>query len=107
MINRKEKLLEFLQANPEDSFLRFGLAKEYEKEEQWNKAIEIYEKILETDVNYFGAYYHLGKAYEEIESYSKAIEVYTKGKEICQKLNEQHAFKELHSAHYNLELEMD
>ena len=66
-MSRKDQILNYLKENPNDSFLLFGLAKEYEKEGNNSEAIKLYIKIRELDANYVGLYYHLGKLYENID----------------------------------------
>ena len=61
---RFKQIQKMLIENPEDSFLRFALAKEYEKKSEWIQSIELYIKIVESDPDYIGAYYHLAKAFE-------------------------------------------
>lgn len=106
MINRKERLENMLQENPKDSFLRFAMAKEYEKLTDLNQAIRFYENIIQDEPNYVGAYYHLGKCKEELELNEQALEVYAKGIEIAQEIKDLHSLSELKSAKMNLEMEM-
>lgn len=42
------------------------------------KAIEYYQKAIETDSNYFDAYFNLGSAFSHILEFDKAIEYYNK-----------------------------
>lgn len=44
----------------------------------YNKAIEYYQKAIETDSNYFDAYYKLGLTFSIILEFDKAIEYYSK-----------------------------
>ncbi|MDR2816522.1 MAG: tetratricopeptide repeat protein, partial [Proteiniphilum sp.] len=44
----------------------------------YTKAIEYYQKAIETDSNYFDAYFNLGSAFGEIHEFDKAIEYYSK-----------------------------
>lgn len=43
------------------------------------KAIEFYQKAIETDTNYFDAYFNIGLAYSYLLEFDKAIEYYNKG----------------------------
>ena len=73
------QLLEFLAASPNDSFILFAIAKEYEKYNHREKALNYYLKLKEVDANYVGLYYHLGKLYERMEAYEKALIAYKEG----------------------------
>jgi len=42
----------------------------------YNKAIEYYQKAIESDSNYFDAYYNLGLTFTNIHEFDKAIEYY-------------------------------
>ena len=99
---RLEKLLDFLKANPNDTFILFALAKEYEKMEDDEKALQYYSQLLAIDENYVGAYYHLGKLKERAGEFQNAFFTYKKGMEIAQKAGDQHALSELAGAKLNL-----
>lgn len=96
-----------LEANPKDSFLRFALAKEYEKLNEDQTAKAIYEGILDDDPDYVGTYYHLGKTLQRLEEEAAAFHVYTKGMEVCKRNNEAHARAELAGARLELGDEED
>ena len=102
---RLQQLEKLLQESPTDSFLLFAIAKEQEKLEEEEKALEYYEKLRHTDPQYVGTYYHLAKLYEKRKDFEKALESYQKGMQIAQQLGDQHALAELSSARLNLELE--
>lgn len=58
-MNRLEQIIEFLREQPEDSFLRYALAQEYAKREDWVQAEENYLRLLQADSAYLATYYHL------------------------------------------------
>jgi Tfp pilus assembly protein PilF len=101
-MNRIAKLEEYLQAQPNDSFLLHALALEYIKEGEDVKAATIFTTILTNDANYVGSYYHLAKLYERIGEEANAIATYEKGMQIAKQLNENHAYGELRSAYEEL-----
>ncbi|MEM1123775.1 MAG: tetratricopeptide repeat protein, partial [Bacteroidota bacterium] len=103
---RLSQLMTFLEESPNDSFLMFAVAKEYEKLEELGNAKEYYEKLVANDPNYVGTYYHLGKLHEEEEELTKALDIYQKGIEVAKKIKDQHALSELMGAKMNLELEL-
>lgn len=103
---RLQQLFNFLKESPNDSFILFAIAKEYEKLGGMEKALEYYKKLVEVDAHYVGTYYHLGKLYEEIEQEQDALVTYQQGIEIAKALKDQHSLSELMGAKMNLELEM-
>lgn len=96
--SRIAQLQELLKSEPTDSFLNYGLALEYAKENNKHKAIEIIETILERDVNYLGAYYQLGQLYEQTQQFEKARLTYTKGIEVARAQKNNKAVGELNTA---------
>ena len=101
-MNRIEKLLEYLQATPNDNFLRHALALEYIKLGNDNDAKILFESILKDSPGYTGSYYHLGKLLERNGDINKAIECYEKGMIQAKSANEQHVYNELQAAYEDL-----
>ena len=104
---RIDQLMQFLAESPNDSFLKFAVAKEHEKSNVLEKALKFYLDIYENDPEYIGLYYHLGKLYEEIGERQLALNSYKEGIEIGKKQGDFHAVSELNNARVNLELEID
>jgi tetratricopeptide (TPR) repeat protein len=101
--DRLKQLYQFLKDRPEDEFLLFAIAKEYEKLGNEEKAKEYYLKLATDHTSYVGTYYHLGKLYERDEDFELATEVYEKGMEVAKAVGDKHAFGELRGAHEMLE----
>lgn len=99
---RLERLLDFHDASPDDTFVLFALAKEYEKMGEEDKALKYFQQLLEVDVNYVGAYYHLGKLYERLEQPATAFATYKKGMELAKAAGDQLALSELAGAKLTL-----
>ena len=95
---RLEKLLNFYKDNPEDPFILFAIAKEYDALEDLDKALTAFLQLMEKAPDYVGTYYHLGKLYEKQEAYAKAFHTYREGMEVAQKAGDQHAYNELAGA---------
>lgn len=96
--SRLAQLQNFLSNSPEDSFILFALAKEYEKLGQHQPALQHFLQLVDSDPEYIGTYYHLGKLYEQLGDPQQAWTTYTTGMEIAQRLGEQHARQELAGA---------
>lgn len=103
---RIEKLKEFLQADDQDTFVRFALAQEYTKHGILKAALDEYLKLKEIDSNYVGLYYHLGKLYEELLEPEKAMATYEEGITLTKKIADFHSLSELMNAKTNLEIEL-
>lgn len=97
--DRLKQLYQFLKERPEDEFLLFAIAKEYEKLGNEEKAEKYYLNLQEMHPSYVGTYYHLGKLYERAEDFELAMKVYEKGMEVAKTVGDKHAFGELRGAY--------
>ncbi|MGB1217920.1 MAG: tetratricopeptide repeat protein [Saprospiraceae bacterium] len=102
MSQRLELLQSMLEESPNDSFLLFALAKEYEKIKQPDDAMNAYMKLKETNPDYVGLYYHLGKLLEQKERIEEAFFTYKEGMLVAKKEGDQHSFNELAGAKLGL-----
>jgi len=105
--SRLEKLQEFLTESPDDSFLLFALAKEYEGNGNSEKALATYLHLQKTNEQYVGLYFHLAKLYERMEQAQQAWDTYCKGMAVAKTEGDQHAYSELAGARLNLGDEED
>lgn len=101
-MDRIEKLKEFIEGSPGDSFLRHALALEYIKAGDDAAARQQFEVLLEKDPGYVGSYYHLARLLVRINEIEQAIKMYEKGMEEAKKVGDQHAYNELLSAYEDL-----
>jgi tetratricopeptide (TPR) repeat protein len=99
---RLMKLKELLEKKPDDSFLLFAVAKEYEKLNEAEKAIETYELIIHKNPDYTGTYLHLGKLYELAGDIDNAKAIYRNGILVCKNLNANNDLRELQNALNNI-----
>ena len=101
-MDRFEKLKEFLQQTPADSFVQHALALEYIKMQDDAAARILFEEILDREPGYIGSYYHLAKLFERNGQTEDAIRIYEKGMEEAKKAGENHAYGELRGAYEEL-----
>ena len=101
-MNRIEKILEFLNQQPKDNFLRHALALEYLKIGEEVKARELFIEILNDAPDYIGSYYHLAKCLEKLQEREAAIEWYEKGMAAAKLAKDDHAYRELQAAYEDL-----
>jgi predicted Zn-dependent protease len=106
-MSRKAQIEAMLAESPQDPFLRFALAKEYEKEGADAGAKEVYETIVANNPDYPGTYYHLGKLLEKLGEDAAAWSVYSEGIAVTKRLGEKHAMSELAGARMELGDEED
>ena len=102
---RLHYLQNLLIEDPSDSFVKYAIAKEYEKMDDLETAVEKFESLKTDDPEYVGLYYHLAHIYVELDDLPKAIEVYNRGIVIAKKQNDLHALSELMNAKTNAEIE--
>ncbi|MEO6189631.1 MAG: tetratricopeptide repeat protein [Saprospiraceae bacterium] len=105
-MNRKFQLEQMLKDEPNNSFLLFAMAKEYESEMNYLEAIQSLESLRTKDPNYTGLYYHLSAIYRKNNQITEAKSILDTGIEICTKLNAHHDLSELKSSKINLEIEL-
>jgi len=104
LLMRLEQLMTMLGDDPENSFLHFAIAKEYEKLNELEAALDKYDYILNHDPDYVGLYYHQAKLLEEMGDEARAMDIYVKGIAIATDQKDQHALSELLNAKMNLEI---
>lgn len=97
--SRLEKLLAFIQNEPNDEFLKYALATEYLRLNETEKALSYYEDLVNNHPNYTGTYYHLGKLYEALGRKDDAISTYETGMRITKEKRDNHAYSELQAVY--------
>lgn len=81
-MNRIKVFEQMIAAEPDNTMVMFGLAKEYEKTGAHAKVIETLEKYLAKADDEGNAYGTLAQAYERSGQREKAVETYRKGIEV-------------------------
>lgn len=96
--DRLEQLKTFYEEDPDDPFTRYALAQEHLKTGNVDRALSLFEELVESDPGYVGTYYHLGKLYERLDRVDDALDVYEQGIEVAREQGEQKALSELKDA---------
>ncbi len=104
--NRLDNLLSMLHAQPDDAFLLYGIAIEYQSASDFEKAGSYFEKLLAIHPDYLAAYYQAGLHYISIQKYEMALLIFEKGMEIAQLQKNNKTFNELLEVKENLEDEI-
>ena len=102
-MDRIEQLEAFLEEDPNDPFTRYALAQEHLKDGATEKALSMFEELVETDPDYVGTYYHLGKLYERLDRTDDAIDIYERGIEVARAQKDQKNLSELQDAKMSAE----
>jgi len=103
--SRLTLLTDMLKQDPDDTFVLFAVAKEYEKLDDTASAILYYEKLKAVDSKYVGLYYHLGQILEKTDEIEKAQVIFKEGIAVATEIKDQHALSELKGVLMNLEIE--
>ena len=89
---------EMLETNPNDPFLLYAIAIEYQNKGDEKKTQSIFTKLVKEHPDYLPAYYQLGQILEKKGKLDKAIALYRKGKDLAEKANDQKVLGELSEA---------
>lgn len=103
---RLEQLLAFHQQDPDDPFIIYALALEYQADSPMT-ARSYFEILLLRFPEYLPAYYHAAKLYESFNEPEMAKNTYLKGIEVSINQKDTHAQRELQNAYTNLLFEND
>lgn len=95
---RINKLKEFLEDDPKDSFSRYALAMEYIKLNRFETALEEFETIVKNDSSYLPTYYQMAKAYEHEGKTDLAERSYRTGIDVASSANDVKTMNELSEA---------
>lgn len=98
-LTRLEKLLQFLENEPQDPFLKYAIATEYLVLNEQQKALTFFEDLVQNHADYVGTYYHLGKLYEQLDKPADALKTYQQGMVIARAKNDRHALSELQAVY--------
>jgi len=92
------QLQELLKSEPDDSFLRYGLAMEYAKQGEHAAAMREFAWVLDKDPNYVAAYFMGGRTLEQQGDIPAAKAMYARGIETARRVGDTHAMSEISTA---------
>ncbi|HXK02972.1 MAG TPA: tetratricopeptide repeat protein [Verrucomicrobiae bacterium] len=96
--SRLESLKSLVAQNPQDSFLRYGLAMEYRNGGDLESAMREFQTLMDANPDYAATYFHAGQTLERIGRPEEARAVYQRGIEVTTRKGDQHARSELQGA---------
>ncbi len=91
-------LLEQINSDPSEPFNYYALAIEH-KDNQRDKALEYFKKLLLEYPEYLPTYYHAAALFFEIGNHVEAENTYELGIELAEKLKKEKTLRELKSAY--------
>jgi len=103
MKTRRDMLEEFVAQDPNDSFSRYALALEFEKESRVEDALPQLREVIARDPSYVAAYYQLGKLLAQVGQIEEARDVYRRGLDAAMASGDQRARSEMQEALDNLD----
>ena len=95
---RLESLKLLVEQNPNDSFLRYGLAMEYRNSGDLERAVGEFRALVAVNPDYAPAYYQGGQTLERMGRAEEAREMYREGVEVTIRNGDQHARSEMQAA---------
>jgi tetratricopeptide (TPR) repeat protein len=98
MKTRREMLEEFVEQDPGDSFSRYALALELEKEGRTVDAIAVLQEVIDRDSSYVAAYFHLGRLLAISGDNDRARGVYSDGIRVAEQAGDSRTKAEIEEA---------
>jgi tetratricopeptide (TPR) repeat protein len=95
---RLDMLKGLVAQNPNDAFMRYGLAMEYRNSGDLEGALREFRTLMEATPDYAATYFHAGQTLERLGRLEEAGDVYRKGIEVTTRTGDQHARSELEGA---------
>jgi len=98
MKSRREILEEFVAQDPSESFSRYALALELEKEQRVHEAVEHLREVISRDPGYTAAYQQLGRLLVQIGLLDDARDIYQRGIEAARASGDHRSISEMQDA---------
>ena len=94
-MSRVEMLTQFLKENPNDSFARYGLAMEYTKTGDADRALQEFGKLLEVNPDYTAGYFMAAQTLAKSGRNHEARKMLTEGIASAARTGNDHAKSEM------------
>jgi tetratricopeptide (TPR) repeat protein len=96
--DRLESLLSLAEQDPENTFLRYGLAMEFARLDRTEEALQSFRQLIEKNPLYVAAYYQMGTLLVRRGEIEEARRIYSEGIEAAVQKADWHAKSELEAA---------
>ncbi|MCA9290666.1 MAG: tetratricopeptide repeat protein [Phycisphaerales bacterium] len=97
MSDRIDQLRKLLEAEPDDAFCLYGLAQEYAKLGDPQKALAYFDRTIAADPAYCYAYFHKARVLDSIDDTGAAVATLRSGLEQARACGDAHAASEIAS----------
>ncbi len=87
-----------LSQDPNNSFVRYGLAQAYAGSGRLEEAVRIYRELIQRDGKYVAAFYHAGQTLEKLGRIEEARSIYEEGLGACEQTGDMHTRGEIEAA---------
>jgi predicted Zn-dependent protease len=101
--SRKEQIEDMLADDPNDPFLRYGLAMEYASAGDAATAVRCFQELLQATPDYVPAYVQAGQLCARLGREDEAKALYKTGIDVARKKGDDHAAGEMESFLMGLE----
>jgi Tfp pilus assembly protein PilF len=101
--SRREQIEEMLADDPNDVFLRYGLAMEYASAGDTAAAVRCFQDLLRIAPDYVPAYVQAGQLYARLGRDDEAMATYREGIEVARQKGDLHAAGEMEGFLMSLE----
>jgi Flp pilus assembly protein TadD len=101
--SRRQQLEEMLRDDPNDPFLRYGLAMDHASAGDDAGAIRHFQDLIAADATYVPAYMQAGQALLRLDRVAEARQMWQKGVAVAQQQGDAHAAEEMAGMAANLE----
>ena len=95
MSSRREKIEAMLQAEPEDQFLRYSLACEYDNEDRSEESLALFRGLMADQPPHVHAFFRGAQLLVKLDQVAEARTMLREGIEIARQQNELHAAGEM------------
>lgn len=93
--SRKQQIEEMLAEDPNDPFLRYGLAMEHVSAGQDEDAVSCFRELLRRTADYVPAYMQAGRALARLQREDEARDLFRAGIETARRTGDTHAAEEM------------
>ncbi len=93
--SRKQQIEEMLVEDPNDPFLRYGLAMEYVSAGQDDEAVRCFQELLRVASDYVPAYMQAGRTLARLGREEEARELFRSGIAVARQKGDEHAAGEM------------
>jgi len=104
MNSKIDQLLVFKKENPNEPFVLYALAMEYQKNDMFETAETYYQVLIDEHPAYGGTYFHYAQLLEALGKTTLAQNIYEKGMAVLKQINDEHLYSELNEAYQNFKM---